>query len=111
MNDVRITNDFVEDIVTSILKDGSKFAIINYMKAMMMVEAAFPCNHYVNPQGVRETFEDTINGYINRTKKPWPKDSMEIIKGYMREYFPWRIDGDKIKYYDDVKKRKQKNED
>ena len=110
-NDIRITNDFVEDIVTSILKDKSKFAIINYIKTMMMVEAAFPCNNYVNSKGVRETFEETINGYINRSIKPWPKDSMEIVKGYMKEFFPWRISGDTIKYYDDVKKRKQKNED
>ena len=77
---------------------------------MMMCEAAYPCNNYVNPKGVRETFEETINGYINRSKKPWPKNSMEILKGYMKEYFPWRIDGDEIKYYDDVKKRKQTKE-
>ena len=105
-NDVRITNDFAEDIVTSL-----KIPISNYIKTMMMLEAAFPCNHHVNPQGVIETFEDSINKRINRTKKPWPEDSMEIVKGYMKEFFPWRISGDTIKYYDDVKKRKQKNED
>ena len=84
---------------------------LGYIKTMMMVEAAFPCNNYVNPKGVRETFEETINGYINRSIKPWPEDSMEIVKGYMKEFFPWRISGDTIKYYDDVKKRKQENKD
>ena len=82
----------------------------NYIKTMMMLEAAFPCNNYVNPNGVRETFEDAINKRINRSKNPWPEDSMEIVKGYMKEFFPWRISGDTIKYYDDVKKRKQTKE-
>ena len=31
------------------------------------------------------------------------QNSIEIVKDLMREYFPWRIDGDKIKYYDDLK--------
>ena len=78
---------------------------------MMILEAAFPCNNYVNSQGERKTFEDAINKRINRSKNPWPKDSMEIIKGYMKEFFPWRISGDTIKYYDDVKKKKQGNEE
>ena len=109
-NDIRIINELMEELVDNIFKNESEFAIFNYTKAMMMSEAAYPCNNYVNPNGVRETFEDSINTRINRSENPWPKNSMEIIKGYMREYFPWRIDGDEIKYYDDVKKRKQTKE-
>ena len=47
--------------------------------------------------------EETLHKRETRPNNPWPKNSIEIIKDLMREYFPWRIDGDDIKYYDDLK--------
>ena len=107
-NDMRITFDFLEELISHIFKDQSDFAIVKYHKTMMMVEAAFPMNNNVNARGEKETFEDGINYCINRKTDTWPADSMDIIKGYMKEYFPWRIDGDKIKFYDDVDTFKNK---
>ena len=100
----------MEELIRELFKDETEFSINKYIKTSMIIEAIFPMNNHVRPDGERETFEDTINYYITRENYPWPKDSMEIIKGYMKKYFPWRIDGDKIKFIDDVDVKKREEE-
>ena len=118
-NDVRIPDDFLNALINDLLKDEKSrdaaksekaFPIAKYIKTMMTMEAAYPMNYNVNSAGKRVTFEESINRRINREIFPWPENSMEIIKGYMKEYFPWRIQGDEIKYYDE-KSTKTKGED
>jgi hypothetical protein len=66
---------------------------MNYIKTWQVIEAAYP----------PKSFDEDIDIYETRDDHPWPKGSTEIVKDLMREYFPWRIDGDTIKYYDDLK--------
>ena len=91
--DVYAVQNFIEELVENVFKNKTKFQIKNYPKALQMLDAAYPS----------KDLEEVLHDRETRTENPWPKNSIEIIKGLMREYFPWRIDGDKIKYYDDLK--------
>ena len=45
-----------------------------------------------------------VNCYVPNSKRELERlESRMRFEDLMREYFPWRIDGDKIKYYDDLK--------
>ena len=91
--DVYAVQNFIEELVENVFKNKTKFRIMNYPKVLQMLDAAYPS----------KDLEEVLHDRETRTENPWPKNSIEIIKGLMREYFPWRIDGDKIKYYDDLK--------
>ena len=89
--DVNVAQNFIEELVDNVFKNKSEYRVNNYPQTMLTLFAAYP------GMGL----EDEIEGEIARSG--WPKDSLDILKEKMREYFPWRIDGDKIKYYDDLK--------
>ena len=91
--DVYAVQNFIEELVENVFKNKTKFRIMNYPKVLQMLDAAYPS----------KDLEEVLHDRETRTENPWPKNSIEIIKDLMREYFPWRIDGDKIKYYDDLK--------
>ena len=91
--DVYAVQNFMEELVTNVFKDKTDFQLRNYPKVLQMLDAAYPS----------KDLEEKLHGRETREYRPWPKNSIEIIKDLMREYFPWRIDGDKIKYYDDLK--------
>ena len=91
--DVATVQNFFEELMENVFKDKSEFKLINYIKVWQVIEAAYP------PRDI----DDDIRHYESRSTNPWPKNSIEIVKDLMREYFPWRIDGDDIKYYDDLK--------
>lgn len=91
--DVYAVQNFMEELVTNVFKDTTEFQLRNYPKVLQMLDAAYPS----------KDLEEKLHGRETRTYRPWPKNSIEIIKDLMRKYFPWRIDGDKIKYYDDLK--------
>ena len=91
--DVATVQNFFEELMENVFKDKSEFMLINYIKVWQVIEAAYP------PRDI----DDDIRHYESRSTNPWPKNSIEIIKDLMRKYFPWRIDGDDIKYYDDLK--------
>ena len=92
--DMVAIQNFIEDLVKHIFKDNSEYKLSKYVKAFQMLEAAYP------PRGIK----DDVDEYEKLSEEDggWPEGSMEIIKDLMREYFPWRIDGDEIKYYDDL---------
>lgn len=93
-NDMFIVHNFVEDLVKNVFKDSSDYMIIKNIKTFQVLEAAYP------PRDI----EDDVRKYETRKDESlrWPEGSMEILKDLMREYFPWRISGDEIKYYDDL---------
>ena len=91
--DVYAIQNFIEELVDNVFKNKSEFRILKYIKMWQVITAAYP------PKDIY----DNIKTYESRSDHPWPKNSIEIVKDLMREYFPWRIDGDKIKYYDDLK--------
>ena len=91
--DVYAVQNFIEELVENVFKNKTKFRIMNYPKVLQMLDAAYPS----------KDLEEVLHDRETRTENPWPKNSIEIIKDLMRKYFPWRIDGDKIKYYDDLK--------
>lgn len=92
--DMVAIQNFIEDLVKHIFKDNSEYKLAKYVKAFQMLEAAYP------PRGIK----DDVDEYENLSEEDggWPEGSMDILKDLMREYFPWRIDGDEIKYYDDL---------
>ena len=91
--DVYAIQNFIEELVDNVFKNKSEFRILKYIKMWQVITAAYP------PKDI----DDDIRHYESRSDHPWPKNSIEIVKDLMREYFPWRIDGDDIKYYDDLK--------
>ena len=91
--DVYTVQNFMEELIDNVFKNKTKFSLVNYPKVLQMLDAAYPS----------KDLEEKLHGRETREKNPWPKNSIEIIKDLMRKYFPWRIDGDKIKYYDDLK--------
>ena len=74
-------------------KDGTDNKLNKYIKAEQTLMAAFPLHDLEDE--VKEAEED------EEEECRWPEGSFEIIKNLMREYFPWRIDGDEIRYFDD----------
>lgn len=91
--EIYAVQNFIEELVDNVFKNNSKFKIMNYIKMWQVVEAAYP----------PETFEDDIKAFESREDHPWPEGSTEIVKDLMRKYFPWRIDGDNIKFYNGFK--------
>ena len=91
--DVYAVQNFMEELIDNVFKNKTDFQLKNYPKVLQMLDAAYPS----------KDLEEVLHDRETRTENPWPKNSIEIIKDLMREYFPWRIDGDKIKYYDDLK--------
>ena len=87
-----VLNNFMEDLVTNIYKNNTEHRITKYPKVMLTAWAAYP----------EVGFEEELDGFIKAEKKIVPENAMDIIKDIMRKYFPWRIDGDKIKYCDDL---------
>ncbi len=85
---------FMEAIVKDVFKNDSDNCISKYIKTLQTVEAAYP------PREIEKDVEEAENEAPENY--PWPKGSMETIKDLMREYFPWRISGDEIKYYDSL---------
>ena len=85
---------FITKISRSIFKDEKDYAWVSYIKSNMVLEAAFP------PHDIEEDVKYSESSE-RRDSDRWPEGSLEIIKNYMREYFPWRIDGDEIRYYDE----------
>ena len=84
---------FMEEIIKDVFKNGTDTCITRFTKTFQMLRAAYP---------PRSLDEDIQKGE-NRAKYPWPKGSKERILGWMKEYFPWRLSGDKINYYDELK--------
>ena len=91
--DVYAVQNFMEELVDNVFKNNTDFKLMNYTKVLQMLDAAYPS----------KDLEETLHKRETRPNNPWPKNSIEIIKALMREDFPWRIDGDDIKYYDDLK--------
>ena len=55
-----------------------------------MLLAAFPM------EDIDIYIDALVNPQQDNSPK-YPEDTKEIVKGFMRKYFPWRIDGDTIK--------------
>ena len=91
--DVYAVQNFMEELVDNVFKNNTDFKLMNYTKVLQMLDAAYPS----------KDLEKTLQKRETRENNPWPKNSLEIEKDLMRKYFPWRIDGDDIKYYDDLK--------
>lgn len=85
-------HSFMEGLVNDVFKNKTSHCISKYTKTLMTLMAAYP-----------ERDMEKVCASLEAAKQyPYPKGSVEIIKGIMKEYFPWRLKGDKIKYYDDL---------
>lgn len=91
--DMVAVQNFLEDIIKDVFKNNGDYMWNKYIKAQQVLFAAYP---------MRDIEDDVADAEDPNQKYPWPENSMETIKDIMREYFPWRISGDKIKYYDDL---------
>ena len=81
---------FMEEIIKDVFKNGSDTCITRFYKVFWMLNAAYP------PQSL----DKDIVKAETRTKYPWPEGSKKEIIKLMKDFFPWRISGDEIKYYD-----------
>lgn len=88
------------------LPDILNKSMFNYVKSSETLLAAYP----------ERDIEETVNSLVNNSSETttisskYPEDTLDVIKEIMRKYFPWRIDGDKIKYYDDLDIEDKKDE-
>lgn len=87
---------FINELDT-VLPNNSEHRYSSKVKAFQMMYSAWPLKGLEN--SVKNMEADSVD--------PWPKGSLETMKGYMTKYFPWNIDGDRIKYYDDLEKGNQ----
>lgn len=84
---------FADKLAHNIFKDNTKNRIDKKIKAMQTIISAFPLH------GLKDDIEYAEHNEDEEAR--WPEGSFEILKDIMREDFPWRIDGDNIKYYDE----------
>ena len=81
-------------------------SIFNYVKASETLFAAYP----------ETDIEEVVDLLIDNSDEnsiisaKYPDGTLDVIKEIMRKHFPWRIDGDKIKYYDDLDVEDKKDE-
>lgn len=78
-----------------VFKDKTDYRMSNYPKLLQVGMAAYPES---------DIFDDIDD--IMHSSEPWPgvkdtKEAIELVKDYMREYFPWRINDDgSVNFYD-----------
>lgn len=102
--DMVAVQDFINSLNTKIFPEGEQsskvgFRFADQIKTNMILFAAYPS------KDMKEEFEaweqPELPGGIKNTAI-WPKGSYDIVIKYMKKYFPWRITGDKIHYYEDL---------
>lgn len=104
--------NYRDDVTTIVGSFISKLAdliggsIFNYVKASETLFAAYP----------ETDIEEVVDLLIDNSDEnsiisaKYPDGTLDVIKEIMRKHFPWRIDGDKIKYYDDLDVEDKKDE-
>lgn len=97
--DMVAVQNFINDLAKVIFPEGDQkdkigFRFADNIKTNMVLYAAYPS----------EDMEKEINDNENAPEgeAPWPKGSFEKVKELMERYFPWRIKGGKIHYYEDL---------
>lgn len=101
--DIVSIQKFIIDLGETLYPEKSPVKLKHMIKTMQTLRAAYPTMDLADDVKKAESREDK--------NACWPKDSMEIIKNIMREYFPWRISGDKIKYIDDIDLGEEENKE
>ena len=89
---------FINDLADVIFPEGDQkdkvgFRFADQIKTNMVLYAAYPS------EDMKEEIEEME--HADENDAPWPKGSYEKVIELMRKYFPWRIDGEKIHYYED----------
>lgn len=82
-------NSVLINFITKVDKVLGK-GVFEYIKTGQMLLAAFPM------EDIDIYIDALVNPQQDNSPK-YPEDTKEIVKGFMRKYFPWRIDGDTIK--------------
>ena len=93
--EVYAVSNLIDELSRGLYKeDGGPNSIINKVHSALMMRAAFPFRD----------LDKEIKEWENYPEKSarWPKGSKKIIMDLMKENFPWRLKGDKIRYYDDL---------
>lgn len=90
---------FINDLADVIFPEGDQkdkvgFRFADQIKTNMVLYAAYPS------EDMKEEIEEME--HADENDAPWPKGSYEKVIELMRKYFPWRIDGEKIHYYEDL---------
>lgn len=85
-------NGFLESLLGDIFKPGTEYSIDHYPMVMLVCSAAFPEHDLL----------ETIEAQTKKSVNPWPEDSLDIIKNYIKKYFPWRMKGDKFNFVDEL---------
>ena len=100
-HDINTVQDFIEKMNEYVFPKKSKYEFAAYIKANMVLNAAYPFSDLPEEiENFYECEEYEQDGEKFKHKNVWPKGSLETIKGYMKEFFPWRIEGDEIQFVD-----------
>jgi len=95
--DMVAVQKFINDLSKKVFPEGDQknkvgFRFADQIKTYMILYAAYPS----------EDMKEEIESFEHDESSPWPKGSYDKVIEYMKKYFPWRIDGDKIHYYEDL---------
>lgn len=83
--------------IDNVLPDDGKNDLHNHKKAMQLMYTAWP------QKDTFESIKNDLDDYGEESVWADYKDNYEErVKDLMRKYFPWRLDGDEIIYYDEV---------
>ena len=100
--DMVAVQKFINDLAKKIFPEGDQkskvgFRFADNIKTNMILYAAYPS------EDMKEEFEEYEKPTLPDGKEntaQWPKNSYDQVIKYMKKYFPWRISGDKIHYYE-----------
>ena len=100
--DVVAVQKFINDLAKKIFPEGDQkskvgFRFADQIKTNMILYAAYPSEDMKDE--IEECEKPKLPDGSENTAQ-WPKGSYDQVIKYMRKYFPWRISGDKIHYYE-----------
>ena len=94
--DMVAVQNFIIELTKSVFPEKGEHRLSKYVKTFMTLEAAYP------EKGLEERCKDNEVDEEMEPDERFPEGSFETIKEMMREFFPWRISGDTIKYYGEL---------
>ena len=74
----------------------------NIAEGNLLEHASFVGNKYGTPKDYVEKLRNEGKNVLLEIEVQGAMQILEKMKEFMNEYFPWRIEGDKIKYVDEI---------
>lgn len=91
-----VVKQHIFEQLDNILPNGEENRLSSKQQSVLMLNAAWP-----TLESVKDLYESTKIESKEKDETKRKNKILEKMKELMNEYFPWRIDGDKVKYIDD----------